>query len=107
MALQPYTPPDVIVTQQRLTVQATTALPSLIVCVIAPCVAIVTDAAAGTYNAGDAAVLPLPDLPPGAIVNESTLQVLIDAQTTAGQQLGLFQLNVPNDAQLDSNGVAV
>ena len=103
----PYTPPDVIVTQQRLTVQATTALPSLIVCIVAPCVAIVTDAAAGTYNAGDAAVLPLPDLPPGAIVNESTLQVLIDAQTTAGQQLGLFQLNVPNDAQLDSDGLHV
>jgi hypothetical protein len=106
MAL-PYSPPDVIVTQQRLTVQATTALPSLVVCVIAPCVAIVTQEAAGTYFAGSAITLPLPDLPPGAIVNPSTLQVFLNAQSTGGTQLGLFQLNVPDDAQLDTNGISV
>jgi len=106
MAL-PYTPPDVIVTQERLTVQATTALPSLVVCVVAPCVAIVTQAAAGTYYAGNAITLPLPALPPGAIVNPATLQAFINAQTTGGKELGLFQLNVPDDASLDINGISI
>ncbi len=103
----PYTPPDVIVTQERLSAQSTTQAPPLPVCIVAPCVAIVTQQKAGDYVAGDAFQAALPGLPSGATVLVPSLVVLLQAFSAAGADLGLFQLDVPDDAQLGTDNVSV
>jgi len=103
----PYTPPDVIVTQQRLSAQSTTQAPPLPVCIVAPCVAIVTRQKAGDYVAGDAFQAALPGLPSGATVLVPSLEVLLQARSAAGADLGLFKLDIPGDAQLGVDNVSV
>src|SRR4051812_9151898 len=103
----PYTPPDVIVTQERLSAQSTTQAPPLPVCIVAPCVAIVTRQKAGDYVAGDAFQAALPGLPAGATVLVDSLQVLLQAQSAAGVDLGLFELAIPDDAELGTDNVSV
>ena len=103
----PYTPPDVIVTQERISAQSTTQAPPLPVCIVAPCVAIVTREKAGDYVAGDAFQAALPGLPSGATVVVPSLEVLLQARSAAGADLGLFNLDIPGDAQLGVDNVSV
>lgn len=103
----PYTPPDVIVYQKRVSAQTNAQPPPLPVCIMAPCVAIVTNQKAGDYVAGAAFSAALPSLPAGATVKSNSLNVLLKASSAAGADLGLFSLAVPTDAQLGSDGVTV
>ena len=96
----PYSPPDVIVTQVRRTAIANQELPQLPVVVVGPARQIIRRANAGTYTAGDAFQAAIPELAAGAAVDADTVQVLLDAVSDAGKSLGLFELNIPNDADL-------
>lgn len=87
-----YTPPDVVVTQRQRTRSAPRITPPLPVVVIGPSAQIVTRANSGLYGAGDQFLAPLPGLAVEAVVNEDTLDVLIDAKASDGNALGLFRL---------------
>jgi len=96
----PYTPPDVVVSQVRRTVIANAELPQLPLVVVGPARQLVRRANAGVFTSGDAFQAALPDLAPGATVDPTSVQVLLEAVSDAGKQLGLFELAMPADAQL-------
>lgn len=101
-----YTPPDVVVTQRQRTRSAPRITPPLPVVVIGPSTQIVSRANSGLYGAGNQFQAPLPGLANGAIVKESTLDVLIDAKTSDGSALGLFRLqrNIDYAVVYDAKG---
>lgn len=102
-----YTPPDVVVTQKQRTRSAPRVTPPLPVVVIGPSAQIVTRANTGLYGAGDDFQAGLPGLATGAIVDEATLDVLLDAKDSKGSSLGLFRLTKNADYAVvyDSNGL--
>jgi hypothetical protein len=103
----PYTPPDVLVTQKVRTVVSNNSLPQLPLVVMGPARQLIRRANAGTYTAGDAFSAVLPELAAGAVVEADTVQVLLDAVSDAGRKLGLFQLTLPDDAQLASGDTTI
>lgn len=102
-----YTPPDVVVTQRQRTRSAPRITPPLPVVIVGPSAQIVTRANAGLFGAGDDLSAALPGLATGAIVDEATLDVLLDAKSSAGASLGLFRLdkNLDYAVVYDSNGL--
>lgn len=102
-----YTPPDVVVTQDQRTRSAPRITPPLPVVVVGPSAQIVTRANTGLYGAGDDITRGLPGLATGAIVDEMSLDVLLDAKTSAGSSLGLFRLHKNADYAVvyDANGL--
>ncbi len=104
-----YSPPDVIVEQIRRTAIANLFPPQLPVVVVGPAVQIVVRSNAGRYDVGTAFDAALPGLAPGALVDPDTFEVVLDARTDNGKQIGLFRLSTsdPADAQLSLDGQRV
>jgi len=102
-----YTPPDVVVTQRQRTLSAPRITPPLPVVIVGPSAQIVTRANAGLYGSGDEFLAGLPGLATGALTDEATLDVLLDAKNSAGVSLGLFRLTKNTDYAVvyDSNGI--
>jgi hypothetical protein len=102
-----YTPPDVVVTQRQRTRSAPRITPPLPVVVVGPSAQIVTRANTGLYGAGDDFQAGLPGLATSAIVDEATLDVLLDAKDSKGTSLGLFRLTKNADYAVvyDANGL--
>ncbi|MFA6132436.1 MAG: hypothetical protein WC869_00315 [Phycisphaerae bacterium] len=103
-----YTPPDVVVTQRQRTLSAPRITPPLPVVVVGPSAQIVSRANAGLYSAGNDFQVGLPGLTTGAIVDENTLDVLLDAKSSlTGASLGLFRLQKDIDYAVvyDANGL--
>lgn len=92
-----YTPPDVIVTQNRVSNSAPRVTPPLPVVVVGPAYQIVTRQAAGQYTAGQDLSVGFPQLTPGAIVTPSTVAAVLDAVDANGIALGVFPLTQGTD----------
>lgn len=100
-----YSPPDVQVQQIQRTVTRPRLSPVLTLVVIAPARQIVTRGVAGQYEATEEFQARLPDLTEGAIVDASTVQVLLQAKDTDGKALGLFLLDMDGtDGELLPDG---
>ena len=102
-----YTPPDVIVEQVRRTAIANRYAPQMPVVVVGPARLIIVRANSGAYDAGADFDAALPGLTPGGIVDDNSVEVILDARSDAGKQLGLFRLNYPLDAELDQTGTRI
>jgi len=103
-----YSPPDVIVTQVQRTRSGPRITPALSAVVIGLCRQVAVRAVGGVFDVGDDLVFEIPDLKPGAVIDPASIELLINAVTSAGRSLGLFRLDtgVPADAQVinDANG---
>lgn len=102
----PYSPPDVIVTQKRRTVLADRTLPQLPVVIIGPARQIEYRALAGLYTSGDAFQAAVPNLQPGAIIDQTSLHFYLNATSAGGKKLGLFEIAAP-DAELSPDGTLI
>jgi len=101
-----YFPPDVIVEQIRRTPIANRYPPQMPVVVVGPARQIVVRSNAGVYDVASQFEAALPSLAPGALVDEATFDVILDAHNSSGRQLGLFRLSGA-DAQLSLDGLRV
>ena len=100
-----YSPPDVIVTQKQRTVSAPRIQPTLPVVVVGPARQIEIEANAGVFTAGAEFEAAIPNLKPGALIDATTVEVLLDVTSAAGKALGLFRLSLssPADCELVSD----
>lgn len=104
----PYSPPDVQVQQIQRTRTTPRLAPQLAVAVVGPARAIVTRAVAGTYDAQEEFQARLPDLPDGAVVDPTTVSLILDAEDADGSPLGRFALALDGtDAELLSDDETV
>lgn len=92
-----YSPPDVLVTQNRVSNSAPQVTPPLPACLIGPAYQIATREAAGSYEAGTELVAGFPSIIAGAIVDPASISVALSAADVAGNDLGVFPLTNGTD----------
>lgn len=101
-----YTPPDVIVTQVRQTALANTFTPLLPVVVVGSSRQIVVRAPAGTYTAGFELDVAIPQLVAGALIDTTTVAVVLNAFDPTGKAIGLFNVD-PDDFNISEDGTSI
>lgn len=104
-----YTPPDVIVRRQYQTASSPPVVPPMPLVVVGLARQIAFRENAGLYAAGDSFQADLSGadvdiLAPGAVIDTTTFDVLLDAKDGAGKAVGLFRLAQPTQAQLLADG---
>ena len=89
-----YIAPDVQVQQIQRTRTAPRLAPQLSAVVVGPARQIAVQEVAGTYEAAEEFQALLPDLASGAVVDPTSIEVILAAEDASGNALGRFRLDM-------------